>query len=106
MDIDPERVARSPFVIGALGALVTAIKFMPGVNWWERLINVVAGSLAAGYVTPALVEWLKMPSLGYSNGAAFVIGLLGMSIAAAILQAIKETPLGQILTGWLQRRGQ
>ena len=32
MEIDLERIARSPFVIGAVGALITAVKFTPGAS--------------------------------------------------------------------------
>lgn len=106
MDLDPDRIARSPFTAGAIGALITAVKFTPGANWAERGFNVLAGSAAAGFVTPALVEWLKMTSQSYISGAAFVLGLVFMSLAAAALQAIKDTPLGQIATGWLSRRGE
>lgn len=104
MDFDPERFARSPFTIGALGALVTAIKFTPGASWRERFFNVLAGSLAAGFITPALVEYLKMQTAGYVNGAAFVVGLLGMSVVAAVLQAARDIKLAEIISGWLTRR--
>ena len=104
MEIDPEKIARSPFTVGAVGALITAVKFTPGASWPERGFNVLAGAAAAGYVTPALVEWLGMTSPTYASGAAFVLGLVGMSLASAMLQAIKDTPLGQIITGWISRR--
>ena len=105
MDFDPERIARSPFTVGAIGALITAVKFTPGASFGERAFNVLAGSAAAGFITPALIEWLNMKSPAYASGAAFVFGLVGMSLAAALLQGIKDTPLGQILTGWLSRKG-
>lgn len=105
MDIDPERLIRNPFAVGAIGALITAVKFTPGASWPERAFNVLAGSLAAGYLTPALIDWLDMPSQVYASGAAFLLGLVGMSLAAAMLQAIKDTPFGQILTGWIGRKG-
>jgi hypothetical protein len=105
MDFDLDRIARSPFTVGAVGALITAVKFTPGASWGERTFNVLAGSAAAGFITPALVEWLNMKSPSYASGAAFLFGLVGMSLAAALLQAIKDTPFGQILTGWLTRKG-
>lgn len=105
MDIDIDRIGRSNFVVGAVGALITAMKFTPGASLPERITTVLAGSSMAGYLTPALVQWLGMPSAGYASAAAFLIGLLGMSLAAAALAAIKETPLGQILAGWLGRKG-
>ena len=104
MDIDPERIARSPFLIGAVGALVTAIKFTPGASWPERGFNIVAGALCAGFITPALVEWLHMSSNNYVSGAAFVVRLLGMSFAAAILDGIKSLKVADIISGWISRR--
>jgi hypothetical protein len=105
IDMDPDRLARNPFTIGAIGAAITAIKFTPGASWSERGFNVFAGSAAAGFVTPAITEWLHMSSPAYTSGAAFLFGLVGMSLAAAVLNGIKETPVGQIITSWLQRRG-
>lgn len=104
MDFDVEKIAHNPFAVGALGALITAVKFTPGASWCERIFNVWAGSTAAGFVTPALVEWLHMTSPSYTSGAAFVLGLVGMSLAAASLQAVKETALAEIITGWISRR--
>lgn len=105
MDFDTGSISSSPFTVGAVGALITAVKFTPGASWGERAFNILAGSAAAGFITPALVEWLNMKSPAYASGAAFLFGLVGMSLAAALLQGIKDTPLGQILTGWLSRRG-
>lgn len=71
MDFDFERIARSPFTVGAVGALITAVKFTPGASWGERTFNVLAGSAAAGFITPALVEWLNIKSAAYASGAKF-----------------------------------
>ena len=101
--IDTDKLFGNPFVVGALGALV-ALKFAPGGSWLERLANVVSGSLAAGFLTPALVQWLQMDAPSYASGAAFVVGLLGMSVADAIVAGIRETPIAKIVTGWLSRR--
>ncbi len=106
MELDPDRLARSPFLIGGLGALVTAIRFTPGASWPERAANVIAGALATGYCTPALAAWLQIKEPQYENALAFVLGLLAMSLLAAGLQAVKETPFGQILASWLTRKVQ
>lgn len=104
MDFDPERIASSPFVPGALGALVTALKFTPGATWPERVVNVVAGSLVAGYVAPPLLEYLRVASPSAMGGAAFMLGLLSMSIVAAVLSAVRETKWAEIVTSWLARK--
>jgi len=105
MDIDPEKIIHSPFFTGAVGALVTAVKFTPGATWLERSVNVWLGSLASGFLTPALIEWLHITSQAYSSCAAFLFGLLGMSLAAALLDGIKATKLGEIIESWLKRKG-
>lgn len=104
MDIDPERVMRSPFTVGAAGSLV-ALKFAPGATWSERVFNVLAGSVCAGFVGPALTDWLNVASPGMTAGVHFGVGMFGLSLAAAAMQGIKETRLGEILTGWLSRKG-
>lgn len=105
MDLDPSPIARSPFAVGAVGALITALKFTPGAGWKERALNVACGSAAAGFITPALTEWLKMTSHAYVSGAAFLLGLLGMSLAAAVLEGIRNTKFGEAATSWITRKG-
>lgn len=104
MEIDPREALRSPFLAGAVGALITAVKFTPGANWCERLFNASSGTALAVIVAPALVEWLHLTSPTYLSATAFFLGLLGMSLAAALMQALKDTPFGQILAGWITRR--
>jgi len=105
MDFDPERIARSPFAIGAVGALITALKFTPGASWLERSVNVLAGAASAGFVSPPLVEWLHHnPPEGYISGAAFVVGLVGMSLVAAAMEWLKSGKLGEVISSWTVRR--
>lgn len=103
MDFNPERIASSPFVPGALGALVTALKFTPGASWLERGINVVAGSLVAGYCAPFLLDYFKVTAPSALGGVSFLLGLLSMSIVAAVLSAVQQTKWAEIVTGWLAR---
>lgn len=103
MDLDPDRVLSSPFTVGGFGALV-ALKFAPGNSWWERVTNVASGALAAGFLAPALVDWLQLKTPGLANAAAFVIGLLGMSLIAALLEGIKKLDVAGLLTGLFPRR--
>lgn len=105
MEFDPDRIARSPFTAGLVGSLITALKFTTGGTWWERAINVLAGWAAAGFVTPPLVEWLHhSPPEGYVSGAAFLVGLLGMSLVAAAIDWLKSGKLGETISSWTVRR--
>lgn len=103
LDIDPESALRSHFTVGAVGSVV-ALRFAPGTSWQERIFNVASGSACAGYCAPALVEWFHIVSPGLSSAIAFGVGMFGLSVAAAVMQAIRELRLGEIVTGWLRRR--
>lgn len=103
MNLDPDHIFNSPFFVGGIGSLV-ALKFAPGLTWPERFTNVVCGLLLAGYLTPALTAWLEFGSVGLESAAAFVVGLLGMSLAAAIFDGVRATKFGDIISSWLTRR--
>lgn len=101
---DLDRAARHPYAAGLAGSLVS-LRFAPGDTWRARAVNVLLGSLTAAYVSPALTAWLRIDQPSLQAGAAFLLGLFGLSLASALMQAIASTPLGQILTGWLGRKG-
>lgn len=102
-NFDIDGISSSPFTIGALGSLV-ALRFAPGASWWERFTNVACGALTAGYCAPALTEWLQFKSTAMAYACAFAIGLLGMSLVAAVLEGIKATKLGESFNSWTTRR--
>lgn len=103
MDFDPDRVLGNPFTVGGIGSMV-ALRFAPGVKWIDRFLNVICGMALAGYLAPAATDWLQLKSGAVANAVAFVIGLLGMSLCAAIVQGIRDLKVGEILGGWLSRR--
>lgn len=104
MDVDIDKVARNPFVAGALGGMV-ALKFAPGQTWIERAGNVGAGSVSAGFAGPGLVDWLQITGAGLQSGVSFGVGMFGLSLAAAVVEGIRQVRLGEIITGWISRRG-
>jgi len=94
--IDPESFARSPWIAGAMGAIV-ALHGVPGASWVERLFNVVAGVLIAGYVSPAVAEYFGLNSVSMQSAAAFVCGLFGLNIIAAMVQWVRTADLAVFL---------
>lgn len=93
----------SPFFVGAAGALVS-LKYVVALGWWRHVTNWAAGTLVAGYCAPPLSDWLKLDGKSDALGVAFVLGLVGLSIIAAVHKAISEVNLTGILTDWLSRR--
>ena len=104
MPLDIDQITRDPFAIGAAGAAVTALRFTPGASWWERALNIAAGSAMAGFLSPALTEWLHLTA-GVASGTAFLVGLLGMSLCAAALDWIRSGKLGAVIDSWTTRKG-
>lgn len=88
-DLNPELI-KSPWVAGAMGAIV-ALRGVPGLSWAERLFNVFSGLLIAGYVSPAAAGYLGLEEPTVQSAAAFLCGLFGLNLVAAIVEAIRTT---------------
>ena len=102
MDIDPQKIVAHPLFAGISGALI-GLRFAPGLSWLERVTNVAAGSVSAAYVAPAAGEVFRLTSPSMMGFLSFFIGMFGMSIAAAVMQGVRDTKVGDIITGWLSR---
>ena len=104
LEFDPEKLAQSHVVVGAMGGIV-ALRFAPGGSWLERAGNVFAGALCAAYLTPAAGHWMGVDSVGALGALAFLIGLFGLSMTSSVLQALRELKLAEIISGWISRKG-
>lgn len=102
MELDPERIIKSPFLIGALGAIV-ALRGAPGESWPIRFVNITSGALFAGYVSPAIAEWFALTTPAMQSAMAFACGLFGMNFVAAVVTWIKEIKLSDVLP-WARRK--
>jgi hypothetical protein len=89
---------------GLLGA-VAGLKFSPGDTLVERLLNIASGAACAVYLAPFLAEVLDMTTPAKQSGLAFLLGMFGMNIVAALMQGIKDLRVGEILSGWFSRGG-
>ena len=103
VDLEPQRALHSPMLASALGVLV-GLRFAPGKTLWERLVNVFSGLLLAAYTAPALLEWLAVSSAGISAAVAFLIGLFGLSLAAAVSDGIRNLRMDEIFSSWMKRK--
>lgn len=94
-DINPELI-KSPWVAGAMGALV-ALRGVPGITWLERVFNLLCGAIIAGYMSPAAADYLGLTKPETHYAAAFLMGLFGLNLIAAIVEAIRTADLGSVL---------
>lgn len=103
LDFDFDTLSRTHFVVGVAGSVV-GLRFAPGQTWPERAFNVLAGGLSAHYAAPGIAEWLRWTSPGSNSALAFGIGLFGLAIAAAVMEGIRATRLGEYFNNWLGSR--
>lgn len=104
MDIDPEKIDKvlnNPFFIGGVGSFI-ALRWSPGLTWLERLFNFGCGLAIAGFLAEPSTEILKLTSPAMLAGTAFLLGVFGMNLMAAINTWIREAKLSDLLP-WVKR---
>lgn len=91
MSLDPETfsVVKEPGVAGLAGAII-ALRFSPGASWGTRLFNLASGCLLAAYLAPPVAEWFGLDGPNLLAGVAVVIGIFGLNLADAVMQAIAK----------------
>ena len=72
-------ITLSFLISGLFGAILMASKQAKG-NIKSIIISVVGGMASANYLTPVLIEMLKLEETKLQNGLAFVIGFLGLKL--------------------------
>lgn len=88
----------STVIAGLLGALVS-LQFLSHMKGWERLTAFVSGWVIACYVAPVVSYFLGIEQ--FQGPVGFMVGIYGMSITAAIYEAIKKAdPWGLIMSRW------
>lgn len=96
MDIDPDKYLQNPWFVGGVGSVI-ALRWAPGLTWIERAFNVACGLTMAGFMAPLAVEYLKLTSPAMFSGSAFMIGLFGMNLVAAINNGIRNTTIADLM---------
>lgn len=80
-------LTKATTVAGFFGSLLS-LKLIGGLTPVQGIVTVISGMLCAAYLSPMTIHegWFNPKSEG---AIAFLIGLLGMSIMAAV---VKEVP--------------
>lgn len=103
MDLDPQKIVTHPLTAGLGGALV-GLRFAPGATILERSLNVLSGAACAGWLAPAAVTLFDLTSKSAEAAMAFLIGMFGLSIAAAAMEVVRTIKLSEIVSGWISRK--
>lgn len=103
MDLKPDELATNPFLVSLLGSLL-GLKAWPGINMGEKALNVCLGFAIAIIAGPAIAEYTGVSSPRLTAAITFASGATGLVVFAAIIEGMRQTKLGDIITNWLSRR--
>lgn len=93
-----------PTLPGFVGG-VLSLRFFKEQTWGEKVMTVLGGWACASWATEPVLAFFTLNNTSWSNGISFFVGLFGMSIVAALMAALKEINLGEIVSGWIKRGG-
>lgn len=104
MSIEPEQITGNTYIAALAGAIL-GLKAVQGPSLGERFANLISGFLMAIFLGPAIVDWLHIASPRIASGITFAVGAAGLVGFAAIMEGIRQTQFGAIISGWLSRKG-
>lgn len=90
-------------VAGAIGAFIS-LRFFEGLTTAERWLTFAGGWAMAAYLTGLAHEYAELKSTTTETGIALLLGMFGMSIAAALIKLIRSVDWGGIIKGRLGGR--
>ena len=85
-----EHATKMVILAGFIGG-VLSMSFVDGMSKKQRVAAVLSGSVMAHYLSPLIAS--AFSSGQYQETTGFLIGLFGMSAAAAIFRAIQSSDL-------------
>lgn len=85
-------ISISFLISGLFGAILMASKSAKG-NIKSAIVSIVGGMASANYLTPVLIDMLKLEETKLQNGLAFIIGFLGLRL----VEIVSEKFLNKII---------
>lgn len=74
-----------PVIAGLIGAILS-MRAIANATLFNRITSMLSASGAAGYLTPAICEWLRLQSNHMQNAIGFFVGLLILNITAGLIE--------------------
>lgn len=96
--------AKHPATAGVAGALLS-LRLIPGSSIGEKVWTLASGAVVAFYAAPAACDYLQIGSEAAIGLVGFLSGLFGLALIHQMMEAIKQTPWGEIVASWLRRKG-
>lgn len=85
---------------GVVGGLLS-LAFVEKTGLAGKISAVIGGWACAHFLTPHIKTYFEVS--GSAGGIAFLLGLFGMLVVAAIANTIKNLDLVALVTGWIKK---
>lgn len=89
-------LSKLALIPAAIGSLIS-FKFNTELGLLGRISTFVGGTYAGGAVSPWIMDVFSIKP-AYIGAVGFIVGALAMSVLGAVIQGIRETKLGALLT--------
>lgn len=80
---------------GAVGAFIS-LSFFDGLRRWERWTTFIGGWGLAVFLAQPLTVFFELQPI-MEQGISLVVGLFGMSLAAAVIKLLRNTNWSEII---------
>jgi hypothetical protein len=91
-------------IAGAFGAFIS-LRFFEGLSTWEKWVTFVGGWAAASWLAEPTAAYLDLEHRSMETGLSLLIGMFGMSLAAAVIRVVRDTNWTDVVRGFIDRRG-
>lgn len=96
---------KKTMLLMALAGALLSLRFSAAiVTWWGRALVVAQGFGVSIAATPFVAERLGA-SFASEQFIAAALALFGISVVDAVMRAIRETNLADVVAGWLKKPG-
>lgn len=86
----------SPTIVAGMMGAIVSLRFASHLNWKERVTAVISGAIMSFYIAPWACHYFNLQQ--FEGTVGFMIGLFGLSLTAAVYEAIKKAdPWGLIM---------
>jgi hypothetical protein len=90
-------IKKAALLAGLIGGVVS-LRFFEGLTGWGKVVTALGGAAFANYLAGPASEYLAV-SASHEGGVGFVLGLFGMSVAAAGIKAVRDVDWAGVIKG-------
>ena len=84
-----------PTLLAGFAGAFSSLRFISELSNWQKATGVVFGGVQADYFAPLIADYFQSPQ--HETTIGYAVGLFGLSLTAAIFDAIKKANLWQLI---------